>query len=107
MECSENDQFLVGLNRMIGEEKEICDKKSPCGLNSSLVEYLEETKKKYERKRQKMMDEKPEMMLDDVYNKIEEVKKHEMIASQVTVVEQWQKFMVKQYEEKTIAQHCN
>ena len=107
MECAENDQFLIGLNRMIGEEKEICDKKSPCRLNSSLVEYLEETKKKYERKRQKMMDEKPEMMLDDVYNKIEEVKKHGMIASQMTVVEQWQKFMVKQYEEKTIVQHWN
>ena len=107
MECSENDQFLVGLNRMIGEEKEICGKKSPCRLNSSLVEYLEETKNKYETKRKKMMDEKTEMMLDDVYNKIEEVKKHGMIASQVTAVEQWQKFMMKQFEEKTIAQHCN
>ena len=107
MECSENNQFLVGLNRMIGEEKEICDKKSPVRLNAYLVEYLEEMKKKYERKRQKMMDEKVEMMLDDVYNKIEEVKKHGMIASQVTAVEQWQKFMMKQYEEKTIVQHCN
>ncbi|CAF3175632.1 unnamed protein product [Rotaria sp. Silwood2] len=97
-DISQNDPFLVGLKRMIEEENDICANKSSCQLNLSLNEQLKELKNNYENTRKKMTAKKECIELDNIYQKIENVSKNEMIEVQMAAIREWYKFMIKHYE---------
>jgi hypothetical protein len=97
-DTSQNDPFLLGIKRMIKEEDDICEKKRPCELNSTLVERLKQLKSNFEAMRKKMAAEKVHLQLSDIHNKIEEVNKYPIIQSQMSAIKEWQKLMLKIYE---------
>ncbi|CAF3551359.1 unnamed protein product [Rotaria sp. Silwood1] len=99
---SNNDPFLLGLERMIKEEDEICAKKSSYELNLNLTQELEELKRRYEKTRKRLTTKKELISLDDIYQKIENVSKYRMIELQMVAIKQWRKFMVKYYEHEVL-----
>jgi predicted GTPase len=97
-DTSQNDLFLLGYKRMITEERAICKDKTSHKLNLNLVGQLDQLKTNYENMRKEMLTKKSQLQLSDIHDKIDGVNKYPMIQSQMTAVEQWQKFMLKYYE---------
>jgi hypothetical protein len=95
---SQNDLFLAGMDRMIKEEDDICKSKTPCQLNLHLFECLEQLKINYEGMRKKLLAKKEYIELPKIYDRIENVSKHEMIKPQMVAAKEWHKFMIKHYE---------
>ncbi|CAF2053359.1 unnamed protein product [Rotaria magnacalcarata] len=95
---SQRDPFLLGFERMIKEESDICDQKTSYKFNLDLVEQLQVLKNSYEKEKKKLDAKKMTIELDDIYQKIENVNKHRIIDLQMNAIRQWHKFMVKYYE---------
>jgi hypothetical protein len=99
-DTSQNDLFLVGIERMIKEEGDICKSKSSSQLNSNLIKSLEQLKMKYAEMRKKLLAKKEEIQLWEIYEKIQDVSKHEMIKRQISAAKEWHKLMIKLYEDE-------
>ncbi|CAF2106657.1 unnamed protein product [Rotaria magnacalcarata] len=95
---SQRDPFLLGFERMIKEESDICDQKTSYKFNLDLVEQLQVLKNSYEKEKKKLDAKKMTIELDDIYQKIENVNKHRIIDLQMNAIRQWHKYMIKYYE---------
>ncbi|CAF3434904.1 unnamed protein product [Rotaria socialis] len=95
---SQHDPFLLGFERMIKEESDICGEKTPYEFNLHLVEQLQLLKTHYEKANKKLATKKMITELDVIYQKIENVNKHRMIKQQMNAIQGWYKFMTKYYE---------
>jgi GTP-binding protein EngB required for normal cell division len=104
-DTSQNDLFLIGVERMIKEEDDICANKPSRGLNSNLLNHLKQLKKDYEEARKKLLTEKPHIPLSNVYDKIQQVSSYPMVKSQMAAVNAWHKDMIKYYEHEVTVQH--
>ncbi|CAF3137444.1 unnamed protein product [Rotaria sp. Silwood2] len=94
----ETDEFLDGLDRMIKEEEEACNKNSPHELNMKLIQALQELKEKYKNQKKEMARRKQSIELTDIYQKITSVSEFKMIASQISAIHEWHKEMIKYYQ---------
>jgi GTPase SAR1 family protein len=99
-DTSQNDLFLAGIERMIKEEGDIYKNKSSSQLNSNLIKSLEQLKMKYAEMRKKLLAKKEEIQLWEIYEKIQDVSKHEMIKRQISAAKEWHKLMIKLYEDE-------
>jgi hypothetical protein len=94
----QNDGFMSGFERMIKEESDICTAKELCQLNSALLDQLKQLKINYEDMRKSLARKKERTNVSDIYGKIGHVCKYPIIESQMIVVEQSRKFMIKYFE---------
>jgi hypothetical protein len=97
-DTSENDLFLIGIERMIKEEDDICVNMESYQLNSDLLNHLKQLKKNYEEMRRKLSIEKQHIQLSNVYDKIQQVSSYPMIELQMSAINARHKFMMKYYE---------
>ncbi|CAF2886293.1 unnamed protein product [Rotaria sp. Silwood2] len=95
---SEHDPFLLGWKRMIQEEDDICAKKCSYELNFKLMQELQQLKDGYEKTKREMARRKESIELVDVYKKIENMSKCEMIELQMVAIREWHKNMIIYYE---------
>ncbi|CAF0810636.1 unnamed protein product [Adineta ricciae] len=93
--------FLRGFEKMIEEEAYICSKNTPNDLNRKLRNKLEKLKKIFEEKKDELMKENRQIMFPEIYNKLENIEKIEMIHLQMAVMKQPEKGMPPFYEYQT------
>lgn len=94
---SQYDLFMIGFERMIKEEEDICENKTSSQLNEKLLKYLKQEKKKYEEIRKDLLGNK-DISLSHIYSKIRDIRNYPEIQSQMIAVEDWRKFMIRYYE---------
>ncbi|CAF1236529.1 unnamed protein product [Rotaria sordida] len=85
------DPFLVGLLRMIDEEKQICVEKTTNHLNLELVKELEKLIGTYKEQMNQQQQQQQQNNLEDIYEKIKTVSGYPIIHEQIEAIRQKRK----------------
>jgi GTP-binding protein EngB required for normal cell division len=83
---TKEDPFLIGLIRIIREEKQICAEHQSNPLNLKLVEELEKYRATYEEQMKKMQLNEKHRNLQFIDEKIKEVCKYPMVREQMAAI---------------------
>jgi arginine/lysine/ornithine decarboxylase len=100
-DTTNGDPFLMGLEKMIDEEKKICQNQRSIDLNLKLHQKLTKLRELYESYKQKINGKKSNQKsidLSDIYKSIDYVGKYFMVHEQMAAVKQSQQMMLKDYE---------
>jgi GTPase SAR1 family protein len=83
---TKEDPFLIGLMRIIREEKQICAEHQSNHLNLELVEELEKYRARYEEQMKKAQLNEKRRHLEFIDEKIKEVYKYPMVREQMAAI---------------------
>jgi hypothetical protein len=94
-----DDPFLVGLKRMIDDEKEKCsNNNSKLILNQQLLNELNKLKNEYERRMNAMKSNQNDIDLSVIYERIKITRNYPGVDEQMTTIKQSQQNLMKYYE---------
>jgi len=105
---SKDDPFLVGLTRMIQEEKQICtQEKESNQLNIQLLDELNKLKNKYECLMSEMNPNQNPIELPVIYERIQITRNYPGVHEQMNAVKKGYEKMMKNYEQEISNDQAN
>ena len=96
--CTKYDLFILGILRMIREEKDICAEKGSNQMNSQLTEELEKVRHAYNQRMHEVDANQNRQTLSNIYEQIKIVCSYSQIREQMNAVRQGQKILMEQSE---------
>ena len=88
------DQFLRDINRMVRQEKLICDTQISNELNREILHELERFRTKYEENLNKVKSSKNDLSLSDIYTLMKNVAEIPTIAIQLDAIKKYQQLFI-------------
>ena len=94
LRTSPNDPFLDGIDRMIREERSICNTQTPNHTNNQLIDVLNRFKTNYQNQLETIKANRENLPLTSVYDLFDSLERISMVKTQMDAIRVYQEHFV-------------